>query len=109
MGLIKRLIAVFGVTTFMLMAAVPLAAQSPVVHLNNITRPGSTNFEVGDRFEIVISGGRNQPVSVRTTMHGRTDWSPVIGWTDTGGRWSTSGEFEKSDFGDWDEAWTVEG
>ena len=37
----------------------------------------------------------------------RTDWSPVIGSTDSTGRWSTSGQFEKSDFGDWSEIWTV--
>jgi hypothetical protein len=33
----------------------------------------------------------------------------VIGWTDTGGRWSTAGRFEKSDFGGWGEVWTIGG
>jgi hypothetical protein len=94
---------------FLALVAIPLSAQNPVVHLNNTTRPGSNDFEVGDRFEIAITAAANQPVSVRTTMHGRTDWGPVIGWTDTGGRWSTAGQFEKSDFGDWGEAWTVGG
>jgi hypothetical protein len=94
---------------FLAIAAIPLQAQNPVVHLNNTTRPGSSDFEVGDRFEIAITAAANQPVSVRTTMHGRTDWGPVIGWTDTGGRWSTAGQFEKGDFGDWGEAWTVGG
>jgi hypothetical protein len=55
----------------------------------------------------VITGAADQPVSVRTTMNGRTDWGPVIGRTDISGRWSTTGEFAKSDFGDWGEAWTV--
>jgi hypothetical protein len=91
------------------LAIVPLAAQGPVVRLINASRPTSTDFQIGDRFEIVITGAANQPVSVRTTMQGRTDWGPVIGWTDLSGRWSTTGQFEKSDFGDWSEVWTVGG
>ena len=39
----------------------------------------------------------------------RTDWGPIIGRTDQNGRWSTSGQFEKDDFGVWSEHWTVGG
>jgi hypothetical protein len=42
-------------------------------------------------------------------MQGRTDWGPVIAWTNLSGRWSTTGQFEKSDFGYWTEVWTVGG
>lgn len=86
---------------------IPLAAQNPSARLTNTSRPGATDFQVGDRFEVVINGGANQPVSVRTSRQGRTDFSPVIGWTDLNGRWSVTGEFEKADFGGWYEAWTV--
>ena len=75
----------------------------------NLSRVAAKDFQVGDRFEIVISGAAKQPVSVRTTMQGRTDWGPVIGWTGSDGRWSSEGQFEKSDFGDWREVWTVGG
>ncbi|HEX4229410.1 MAG TPA: hypothetical protein VHZ07_12135 [Bryobacteraceae bacterium] len=85
------------------------AAQSPVAQLINVSRPGKTGYQIGDRFRIVITGQRNQPISVRTTILGRTDWGPVIAQTDDGGQWSTTGQFEKSDFGDWSEAWTVGG
>ncbi len=85
------------------------AAQGPVVRIANATRPSSADFQIGDRFEIVITGTADQPVSVRTTMNGRTDWGPVIGRTDMNGRWSTTGQFEKGDFGDWSEVWTVGG
>jgi hypothetical protein len=91
------------------MALVPAAAQSQVVRLTNATHPGSSDFQTGDRFEILITGTANQPVSVRTTMNGRTDWGPVIGSTDMNGRWSAKGQFEQRDFGDWSEAWTVGG
>ncbi len=88
---------------------VPVFAQNPVVQLINTSRPASTDFQVGDRFEIVITGSANQPISVRTTMQGRTDWGPVIAWTNLSGRWSMTGQFEKSDFGGWTEVWTVGG
>ena len=88
---------------------VPAVAQSPVVHLTNTTRPDSRDFQIGDRFEIVVTGAANQPISVRTIMQGRTDWGPIIGWTDLSGRWSTTGQFEKRDFGGWSEVWTVGG
>jgi hypothetical protein len=90
-------------------AVSPAAAQSPLVRLVNASRPSSQDFQVGDRFEILITGAPKQPVSVRTTMHGRTDWGPIIGSTDDNGRWSTAGKFDKSDFGSWTEVWTVGG
>jgi hypothetical protein len=90
------------------LAVASALGQSPVVQLTNVTRPGN-DFQIGDRFEIVITGAAGQPISVRTTMHRRTDWGPIIGWTDTTGHWSTSGQFEKRDFGDWSEVWTVGG
>ena len=97
------------VPLLLVLAIIPAAAQSPLVRLLNASRPISRDFQVGDRFEILITGAPNQPVSVRTSMHGRTDWSPIIGSTDSTGRWSTGGQFEKSDFGDWREIWTVGG
>lgn len=92
-----------------LIAVIPAVAQMAAVEMRNLSRPGRSKFQIGDRFEVVIHGLSDQPVSVRTTMHGRTNWGPVIGQTDAEGRWSTSGQFEKSDFGDWSEAWTVGG
>jgi hypothetical protein len=93
----------------LVLGIIPAAAQSSLVHLLNVSRPFSRDFQIGERFEILITGAPNQPVSVRTTMHGRTDWGPVIASTDSTGRWSTTGQFEKSDFGDWSEVWTVGG
>ncbi len=91
------------------LAAVAVFAQTPTVQLNNVTRPDGKDFQIGDHFEIVITAAANQPVSVRTARMSHTDWSPVIGWTDSSGHWSTSGQFEKSDFGSWSEVWTVGG
>jgi hypothetical protein len=79
------------------------------VHLSNASRPFGGDFQIGDRFEIVVTGAPRQPVSVRTTTQNRTDWGPVIGWTDSTGQWSTSGQFTRSDFGGGRESWTVGG
>lgn len=102
-GGLMRLLLILAV------AVAPAIAQGPVVRLTNATRPARNDFQIGDRFEIAITGAARQPVSVRTTMKGRTNWGPVIGWTDMGGRWATTGQFEKGDFGDWSEVWTVGG
>lgn len=93
----------------LVLAAIPAAAQNPLVQMRNASNPASREFLVGDRFEILITGAPNQPISVRTSTQGRTDWSPVIASTDGTGRWSTGGQFEKSDFGSWNEIWTVGG
>jgi hypothetical protein len=88
-------------------AAVPAIAQIPMARITNAARPFSADFQIGDRYEVVITGAAGQPVSARTVMKGRTNWGPVIGWTDSSGRWSTTGQFEKGDFGGWSEVWTV--
>jgi hypothetical protein len=93
----------------LLMVVIPAAAQNPLVRILNSSRPASSVFQVGDRFDVLVTGAPNQPVSVRTTMNGRTGWGPIIGWTDGTGRWSTAGQFEKNDFGSWYEVWTVGG
>jgi hypothetical protein len=84
-------------------------AQTPMVRLVNASRPASRGFQIGDQFEILITGAPKQPISVRTTINGSTDWGPVIASTDDTGRWSTMGRFEKNDFGGWSEIWTVGG
>jgi hypothetical protein len=91
----------------LLMVVIPVTAQHPLARIVNASHPTSNTFQVGDRFEVLVTGAPNQPVSVRMTINGRTDWSPVIGTTDGTGRWSTVGQFEKRNFGSWREAWTV--
>lgn len=90
-------------------ALIPATAQSPLVHLVNLSRPFTSELQPGDRFEIQITAAPHQPISVRTIRQGQTDWGPVIGSTDSTGRWSTVGQFEKTDFGAWTEIWTVGG
>ena len=90
-------------------SAIPAVGQIPEVRVTNVSRPAASDLQVGDRFEIIIAAAADQPVSVRTTRQGRMDWGPVIGRTDKSGRWATTGQFEKGDFGDWSEVWTVGG
>ncbi len=97
------------ILAFLLIGATSAVAQNPLVRLINTTHPASRTFEVGDRFEILVTGAPGQPVSVRTTMENLTDWGPIIGSTDSAGRWSTAGQFDKKDFRGWREVWTVGG
>jgi hypothetical protein len=91
----------------LLMVVIPAIAQHPLVRIVNASHQTSNTFQVGDRFEVLVIGAPNQPVSVRTTMNGATDWGPVLDATDSTGGWSTAGQFEKRDFGSWREVWTV--
>lgn len=95
-----------AILTFCFLSA---AAQVPIVNLTNLSRPSSSDFQVGDRFKIQITAAPDQPISVRTMRPGWTDWGPVFDRTDNTGHWSTSGQFDKSDFGHWSETWTVGG
>jgi hypothetical protein len=92
-----------------MLAIGPAVAQTATVRIANATRPAASDFQIGDRYKIDIVGAPNQPICVRTTANSRTDWGPVIAHTDLTGRWSTTGQFDKSDFGDLTEVWTVGG
>jgi hypothetical protein len=105
----KRSTKVMRVALVLVVSTVSALAQTPLVRRLNTSRPASRNFQIGDEFEILITGAPKQPISVRTIMNGTTDWSPVIASTDDTGRWSTTGRFEKNDFGDASEIWTVGG
>lgn len=83
--------------------------QPPLARIVNPDQLTAAKFQVGDRFEILLSGAANQPVSVRTAKDGHTDWGPAIGRTDASGHFSISGAFEKGDLGAWMEVWTVGG
>jgi hypothetical protein len=93
----------------LVISTVSALAQTPLVRLVNTNHPASRDFQIGDGFEILITGAPMQPISVRTTTSGTTDWGPVIASTDDTGRWSTTGRLEKNDFGGWSEVWTVGG
>jgi hypothetical protein len=89
----------------------PAVAQSPAVRIVNLSRPASSDFQIGERFKITITGAPNEPISVRTGGYGygRTDWGPVIGSTDSYGQWSVEGQFQHRDFGGGRQIWTVGG
>ncbi len=91
------------------MLAMATIAHGQVVDIINMTHPASNEFQIGDRFEIRIRGMADQPISVRTIRNGRIDWGPIINRTDASGLWAMNGRFERQDFGEWNEAWTVGG
>jgi hypothetical protein len=88
------------------MAVSAAAAQTALIRIDNTSHPGAP-LQIGDRYSIRITASPNQPVSVRTVRAAHIDWSPVVGQTDSSGRWSADGEFRREDFGSWRAVWTV--
>jgi hypothetical protein len=44
------------ILSIVLSTVIPAAAQSPLVRLYNASHPVSRDFQVGDRFEILLTG-----------------------------------------------------
>jgi hypothetical protein len=63
----------------LVLAIVPAVAQIPLVRLLNASRPGS-DFQIGDRFEIVIS--RTQPARQRQNVQAGTHGLESHRWLD---------------------------
>ena len=70
----------------------------------NLTHPDiSPNFEVGDTFQLTITGPRNQPVSVTQTPGGTT----LKGYTDANGNFTSTGVEQTSNIGSYTQVWSV--
>lgn len=76
--------------------------------LINTSRPGQS-FQVGDSFQLTITGAPNSTVTeAQATQNGTvvgTGWSP--GSTNSSGQLVITGTFAASDIGSWTEQWTV--
>lgn len=73
----------------------------------NLTSGDNTNFKVGDRWEIVISGAApNAPVSMNGGKDGANSLFPM-GNTDASGTFRTNGQMGQGEIGSWSEAWRV--
>ena len=66
------------VLLFLTLGVMLVAAQNPTVRVLNLSRPLSSELQIGDRFVIEVTAGPSLPISVRTIRHGRADWGPVI-------------------------------
>ena len=117
-----KMVLAFGVTPSEAFQAVPdqlltpggqpvtPSAASSTASIQNLTRPGDTNFYPGDQYEIDVSlapvpGGGGAYAGVGVTMYtsqGTTAWPPnVLCLTDEYGRIAEQGTFGPGDVGLW--------
>jgi hypothetical protein len=85
----------------------PSSGGAPVLSFTNLTSGHNSNFKVGDRWQIHISGAApNQPVSVTGGLNGASALAPQ-GNTDASGNFSLNGQMTQAQVGAWSEAWSV--
>ncbi|MGO9131976.1 MAG: beta strand repeat-containing protein [Bryobacteraceae bacterium] len=88
---------------------VNFVASQVTVQVSNTTRPGNTNFNVGDSFQIGVQGPPNQQVT-NTVNQNNNGWSTTpYGYTDSSGNFSLSGTMSSSAVGSWTEVWAAAG
>ncbi len=79
----------------------------PQVRLANLTRPSETNFRVGDRFRLEISGGQPNAAVVDIATHNGQVSTTRHGTTDAAGAWAIEGVMGADHVGTWTQQWTV--
>jgi hypothetical protein len=93
--------------------APPVAALTPVPQtqfsLNNLSRGGAGAFQVGDQFEVKISGSApNSPVLI-TGLQGARQLHSAAGNTDAHGNFTLVGVIAADSVGPWMQVWSVGG
>jgi hypothetical protein len=80
------------------------------VTLRNLTTGNSSIFNVGDQWQISVSGAPpNSPVQNAATQSGHPASTSVVGTTDGSGNFVISGVMPAADVGTWTEQWSVAG
>ena len=82
--------------------AVPASAT-----FTNVSRPGQSSFQVGDSWQLVITGGPNQPVSGSASQNGKSLGTTSYGSTDSTGKLVLTGTMDATTVGNWAQLWTV--
>ena len=87
--------------------ATAAAIKPATASIVNLTRPGSSYFQVGDRWQARVSGSENMQVCV-TAKHpdGKSD-TACYGSTDGSGLFTMAGTMDESTVGHWEETWHV--
>ena len=85
-----------------------------VLAFTNLTSGDNTNFKVGDRWQIKITGAApNAPVTVSGGMSGGSTFASQgmtsQGTTDSSGNFTMNGQMDQSQIGSWSESWSIAG
>lgn len=77
------------------------------VALSNLTRPGDTEYQIGDQWQLDVTGPPQQNIVIGGTLDDAALTPVVAGKTDAAGRWTLTGQFTRGDVGDWIETYSV--
>jgi hypothetical protein len=77
------------------------------VSISNVTRPGSSYFQPGDRYRVEVTGQPNSPVSVTVIFPNGDVSSSSYGSTDSSGYFAMYGDMTDAHIGHWVETWRV--
>lgn len=81
--------------------------QGAAAKLSNITRPGTTDFILGDAWALQVVGPANSTVTITGTGPGGPLTPAIIGETDGTGTFNAQGYMGQADVGTWSETYIV--
>lgn len=87
----------------------PRGAIHPQVLIRNTTRPGATDFSIGDYFDLEIVGMPGGRVTVAGNQNGKLGAPVLMGELDDTGYLTLAGQFRDFERGEWYETWAVNG
>ena len=102
-----RVAASVNQSAYVAPASAYVASQQAQVSLDNLTRPGSSFFYVGERFRVTVQGAPGQPVSVTAGSTSLATSTSTYGSTNSQGLFSLDGQMGTGEIGTWRETWRV--
>jgi hypothetical protein len=88
----------------------PMGGSYPLaVRLVNTSGGSNSSFNVGDSWQIVVTGPPNSSVTASASQNGTSLGSSTMGTIGSNGQLTLTGTFAASQVGQWTEAWQVAG
>lgn len=85
----------------------PAISAAPSVRLVNSSGGSNSSFNVGDSWQIIVTGPPNATVSASASQNGASQGSSTMGTIGSGGQLVLSGTMSAAQAGNWTETWTV--
>ncbi len=94
---------------FLVLAGCGGPSLPSTAQVKNLTRPGASDFVVGEKFEVVVTGTPDQVVMCAASQNSSPPAKGTFGRTDKNGRFSLTGAITQIHVGEWSEQWQVGG
>lgn len=84
-------------------------SAAPTVSLSNSSGGSNNSFQVGQSWQIIVTGTPNAQVQASASQNGTSLGTTTMGTIGSNGQLVLSGTFATSQVGNWTESWTVGG